>query len=123
MRVNALLLADHIYRDAGTGKFVIAGTFHDMHVERCPTTFGRSVGLFVSLSEVERELQLGVEVLAPEHEVVLTRAPVSVPGGDTLDLGLELPPLPLPRPGRYVVRLTGDGAPLSELALTVSENG
>jgi hypothetical protein len=119
--VNALLLADHIYRDAGTGKFVIAGTFHDMHVERCPTTFGRSVGLFVSLSGVERELQLGVEVLGPEREVLLTRAPVRVPGGDALDLGLELPPLPLPRPGRYVVRVTGDGVPLSELELTVSE--
>ena len=121
MRVNALLLADHIYRDAGTGKFVIAGTFHDMHVERCPTTFGRSVGLFVSLSGVEHELQLGVEVLSPASEVVLTRAPLTVPQGDTLDLGVELPPMPLPAPGRYRIRVTGDGATLSELGLTVSE--
>ena len=52
--LQALLLADHVYRDEVTGKYVIAGTFHQVNVEEFPATLGKTVGIFVSLMGAPR---------------------------------------------------------------------
>jgi len=118
LRLQALLLADHIYRDEGSGKYVIAGTFHQVNVATFPTTLVRTVGIFVSLSGLTGKAALDVELVevASGESLMRTRSmEVSCDHPDQpVELALEVPPLPLPRPGRYVFRLLVNGAPLGE---------
>jgi hypothetical protein len=36
--IQAIVLADNVYRDVRTGKHVVAGTFHQINVLEIPTT-------------------------------------------------------------------------------------
>jgi hypothetical protein len=123
LRLRALLVADHIYRDDGSGKYVIAGTFHQLNVPAFPTTFARTVGIFVSLSGLLGKATLDLDfVEAASGEVLLRTRALEVSGEDAeqpVELALEVPPLPLPRAGRYVFRLTVDGTVLGEVAVSV----
>lgn len=116
--LQALIPADHIYRDEGSGKYVIAGTFHQVNVERFPSTFERTVGLFVSLRGMAGATGMHVEFVDAESGDVLIRSSelnVAVPDDETpVEFAVELPPLPLPHAGRYVMRLSCDDAPLAE---------
>jgi hypothetical protein len=122
--LQALVPADHIYRDEGTGKYVIAGTFHQVNLERFPATLGRTVGLFVALRGVDGEADVQFELVGPEQDEPLMRSHdmrVTSPDPEkTVEFAVELPPLPLPVPGRYTLRLEVDGAPLGEAPLEVT---
>lgn len=123
LRLRALLLADHIYRDEGSGKYVIAGTFHQVNVATFPTTLVRAIGIFVSLSGLTGKAALDVELVEVASGDILMRnrsMEVSCDDPDLpVELALEVPPLPLPRAGRYVFRLLVNGAPLGEATVRV----
>lgn len=118
LQLGALIVADHIYRDEGSGKYVIAGTFHHLNVPGFPTTFGRSLGIFVSFCGLEGKADLDLDFVEDATGEVLMRTrsmAVSCERPEQpVDLALEVPPLPLPRAGRYVFRLTADGTVLGE---------
>jgi hypothetical protein len=123
--LQALVAADHVYRDEGTGKYVIAGTFHQVNLEAFPATLGRTVGLFVALRGVDGEADVQFELVGPESVEPLMRShDMRVACSDpdrTVEFAVELPPLPLPAPGRYALRLEVNGAPLGEAPLEVRE--
>jgi hypothetical protein len=116
--LQALLPADHVYRDEGTGKHVIAGTFHRINVERFPATLERTVGVFISLRGIAGETGLQVDFVDGASGDVLIRSrslAVNAPDPETpVEFAVELPPLPLPHAGRYLVRLACDGTSLGE---------
>lgn len=116
--LQALITADHIYRDAGTGKYVIAGTFHQVNVQEFPATLERTVGVFVSLRGVSGETGLALEFVdAASGDVLMGSRSMTVvaPDAETpVEFAVELPPLPLPHPGRYLIRLACDGSPVGE---------
>ena len=113
IKLQALLLADHIYRDQDSGKFVIAGTFRQLNLLTFPTTLGKSVGAFVSLTGVANSVNIGLEFVDGESGQVL----MDFHGpefdwedpGLPVEFGIEIPPLPLPHPGRYLFRLKLNG--------------
>jgi hypothetical protein len=118
--LQALIPADHIYRDEGSGKYVVAGTFHQVNVAEFPGRLDRSVGLFVSLRGVSGPTELSVAFVSEDGEVLLSSRALSLEVADPglpVELAIELPPLPLPRPGRYFLRLGCDGAPVGEALL------
>ena len=80
--LQALVPADHIYRDQQTGKYVIAGPFHQLNLASFPATLGRSVGVFVALRGVVGETALEFELVGPESpEPLLLPPPASGGGG------------------------------------------
>jgi hypothetical protein len=121
--LHALVLADQIYRDEGSGKYVIAGTFHHVHVGGFPTTLSRSIGVFVSVSGCEGDVDVNLdfidadsgEVLVKSHALGFHCTDPTLP----VEFAVEIPPLPLPRPGRYVMRLATNGTVLGEGPVTV----
>ena len=127
IRLQALLLADHIYRDQGSGKYVIAGTFYQLNVADFPTTFARTIGVFVSLSGLTGKTGIDLEFVdALSREVLIRTQSLEVTCEDPdlpVEFAVEVPPLPLPHAGRYLFRLTIDGMVLGTAAVTVRSPG
>lgn len=122
LKLHAMLLADHVYRDEGSGKYVIAGTFHRLNVARFPTTLAKTVGVFVSVSGCEGDVDLDMDFVDGQTgDVLLSSRSLAFHCDDPtlpVDFALELPPLPLPRPGRYALRLAANGTLLGEIPVT-----
>jgi hypothetical protein len=114
-----MLLADHVYRDEGSGKYVIAGTFHRLNVAGFPTTLAKTVGVFVSLSGCDGDIDLDMDFIDGQTgDVLLSSQSLAFHCNDPtlpVDFALELPPLPLPRSGRYALRLAANGTVLGEI--------
>jgi hypothetical protein len=127
LRLGALLLADHIYRDEGSGKHVIAGTFHQLNLSAFPATFGRTVGVFISFWGLAGKAALDLDFVEVESGETLMRTGAMEiqcdDPGRPVELALEVPPLPLPRAGRYLFRLTVNGNVLGEAALSARGPG
>lgn len=93
-RIQAIVMADHIYRDGRTGKHVVAGTLHQINVAEIPTTLPRSVGVFVVLTALDGDLSLGFQFVSAEHQVLLDMEPLDVSCEDPsehLEISLEVP--------------------------------
>jgi len=127
VRLQALLLADHIYRDQGSGKYVIAGVFHQLNVAAFPTTFGKTIGVFVSLSGLSGNTGLDLEFLDASSGQVLMRTQsleVSCEDPDMpVEFAVEVPPLPLPGAGHYLFQLTANGTVLGTAPVFVRAPG
>lgn len=121
LRLRALLLADHVYRDEGSGKHVIAGTFHQMNLSGFPATFGRSVGVFISFSGIVGTAAVDMTFIeAANGEALMRTGSMQILCDDPerpVELAVEVPSLPLPRAGQYIFRLTVNGSVLGETAL------
>ena len=126
IKLQALLLADHIYCDRGTGKYVIAGTFYQLNVAVVPATFGRSVGAFVSLSGLNGNTRIDLEFVDPANgEVLLRTPPFDIACGDPaspVEFALEIPPLPLPHAGSFSFRLSANGGVLGSVSVFVRDD-
>ena len=127
IRLQALLLADHIYQDQGSGKYVIAGTFHRLNVAAVPTTFARTIGVFVSLSGLTGKTGIDLDFVdALSGEVLICTRSLEVACEDPdlpVEFAVEVPPLPLPHSGRYLFRLMVAGMVLGTAAVTVRSPG
>ncbi len=127
IKLESLLLADHIYRDQGSGKYVIAGTFHQLNVADFPTTFARTIGIFVSVSGLMGKTCIELEFLdASSGEVLVRTQSLEVSCEDPflpVEFAVEVPPLPLPHAGRYLFRLAAGGAVLGAATVIVRASG
>jgi hypothetical protein len=123
--MQALLLADVIYREQGTGKYILAGTFHQLNVSGFPTTFPRTVGVFASVLGLEGPADLAFEFVDDVDGNVLMRTQSLEISSDAPDvpvqLALEVPRLPLPHAGRYWVRLLMNGSVLGAAPVHVHD--
>jgi hypothetical protein len=105
----AFLIADHVYCDQGSNKYVIAGTFHQLNVSAFPAIFHKTVGVYIKLASFTGST--GLEIVFEEQatgEVLLRTRALEITNDDPhrpVELALEVPPLPLPRPGRYAFKL------------------
>lgn len=106
--LQAILLCDHLYLDKATGKFVIAGTFTRISAAAFPALhplcflYARLVdwqgkgALRARLVDLTDQSQLGeVGPIPAEISDRLTGA----------EIGIQLPPLPLPHSGAYAIEL------------------
>jgi hypothetical protein len=124
-RVVALLLADHVYRDGTSGKHVVAGTFNHLEAPSLPTTFTGPVCVFAALLGLREPSAMQVSLVEPGSDEVLLGPLAFQVGADdsglTVEFALQLPPLPLPRAGRYAIRLSSGSGTLGETPLHVVE--
>lgn len=121
----ALLVADHVYCDQGSNKYIIAGTFHQLNLSAFPAVFHKTIGVFIKLAnfsgsasiEIVFEAQSTGEILLRTHAIEIS----CEDPGHPIELALEVPPLPLPRPGRYAFKLLVNGHPIGTSAVNVRQ--
>jgi hypothetical protein len=122
-RLQALLLADHIYRDEGSGKYVIAGTFYQITLPSFPTTFSRSIGLFVSLYDFVGEAKFSLQFVdIQNNRILMQMTPFELTWLEPqqhMEFAVEIPPLPLPEAGRYAFQLLINDELVGESVLIV----
>ncbi len=141
--LQALILAEHVYQDAATGKKIIAGTFNKVlycsQAKEYPTqvtadgetvavvpggTSGGTPWLFVSLTDVVGEVELGVRYVDLKHMSVLMQTTFKVSSQDRLqtqEVILPMPYLPTPHTGTYALELLYDQSPLGTLRVLATD--
>ncbi|KAB8141287.1 hypothetical protein F8S13_19520 [Chloroflexia bacterium SDU3-3] len=114
VQLHALLLADHIYQDRESGKYVISGTFHQLNVAAFPATFPRTIGLFVSMSGLAGSTDIGISLVdVTTGDTLVSTQPLGIRCDSpdaVVSFGVELPPLLLPHAGCYHVQLAVNGS-------------
>ncbi len=106
--LQALLLADQVYRAEGSGKVIIAGTYDCIYVTGFPTEF-RETYLYVSLTDVHGSIPVKLEYVDwSNNEVLLEWGPIDVTSSNpihSVDFSILVPPLPIPHEGTYALEL------------------
>ena len=139
-----MVLADHVYRDAATGKYIIAGTFGviwqgeqklapqpaagseivgDRQTFAGPITRAGSPYLYVALSEVHDRAQLKLRYVDLATSNVLIEGQVEVTSTDPIsvvEFGFPLPMLPI-TPGSFSLDLLYEGEILGSWRVTVKQ--
>jgi hypothetical protein len=141
--LQALLLADHVYSDSGTGKKIIAGIF-DRLIFKKPdaeqteiSEAGRisiqvphagyqasSPFCYISLTEVrgKQPFKLRYVDLAEDKAVLQTEFQVDCPDPlKTVEIALPLPPLPANKPGVFALELLWNEEPLGSHRIIIEE--
>ncbi|HEY5311424.1 MAG TPA: hypothetical protein VIK18_02855 [Pirellulales bacterium] len=139
--LQALLLADHVYQDAGSGKRIVAGIFSRLLIKaKLPTAeiehggqkkqiaFGGlhagSPYAYISLTDVFGSVPLSLRYVDLYDNTVLLQCDVTVECQDrlaTVELTLPMPPLPTPHTGVYALELVCKDEPIGALRVVVDE--
>jgi len=121
--LQALVLADHIYTDAQTGKRVVAGTFRRLLTEKLggqgPTTYA-----YISLTSIRDEVCLALRYVDLDDNSVLLETEFKVVCDDplaTVEMSVQVPPLPTPHEGVFAFELLCNDVQLGSLRIRVSE--
>jgi hypothetical protein len=121
--LQALLLADNVYTDAGTGKRIIAGTFDSLRAAELPATFDRVTAAYICLTEVRGEIGVVLRYVdLDDNEVLMEHGPTQVRSDDPLasvDFVVPVPPIPMPHPGVFAFEVHSRNELLGFLRITV----
>lgn len=123
-RLQALVLADHIYEDASTGKKVVAGTFNRLWADTFPSQFGRPTWAYVSLTDIRGKVSVALRYVDNQDLSVLMETSLEIEGKDpleTLEVGIPVPGFPMPHPGSYSFELHANGQRLGSMRVNVSQ--
>ena len=107
--LQALVLADHVYTDRESGKNIVAGTFNTLHGSSFPTTYQRGAFMFGSITEIREPIELTLKYIQNKDLKVLFESnPIRIETQDpfaTIELVIELPPIPMPHIGTFSFEL------------------
>jgi hypothetical protein len=122
IRVLSLILADHIYKDEASGKYIIAGTFHQINVASFPARFGRTIWAYFSLLGVNGTAAVTLTFLeTTTGNVLMGTKSLEINNQNPenpIDFAIEVPPMPLPAEGRYLFQLSVNGSLLTGIPVT-----
>lgn len=109
--IQALVIADMVFRDPATGKFLIAGTFNTISSGGpFPKQYGRPFFAYLSLTGIHGQADLSFRFVDLEDYSVVVQSPsglrVEAPNPlEVAEAGLQFPNLPLPKPGTYALEV------------------
>ena len=112
-QVHAMLVCDQAFQQAGTGKWCVIGTHNLVQTTQVPVP--HALAVFLSLGDFESGTRFQL-VLRHEDGDVLCKAEAEAGTGQqvgTLDVGLQLPIVPLPHEGMYRFELSAMGKVLA----------
>lgn len=116
----ALLVADHVYHDRETGKWVVAGIFSNIAFASLPRTYD-SMEIFFQVTNVSRPVELRLRVEHSDGDVLLdvggpmhAKSPLEV-----IPRRVVLRQLPFKKPGKYWVLLKSGEEILTQVPLYV----
>ena len=140
-----MVLADHVYRDAGTGKFIIAGTFSALcqgqqkplpedparqsEIAGKRQTFTNPMGkagspyLYLALTGVHGRVSLGMRYINLADSSVLIEGQIDITAADPVSVtehSFPLPMLPL-SPGQFSLDLLYEGEILGSWRVAVKQ--
>jgi hypothetical protein len=123
--LQALVLADHIYVDAETGKKIIAGTFNELCAAEFPTQFAHVTFAYLCLTDLRGEAELDLRYVdLSDGEILMQLEGVRVAAPSPLEsteLILEVPEFPMPGPGSFALEVHCAGELLGFLRINVRE--
>ena len=125
--LQALVLADHVYIDAKTGKKIIAGTFNHLAAPEFPSFFGRTTYAFISLTEVHGNLPVTLKYTDLSNSEVLLEIrdlPMEAPNDPlaTVEMVVELPRFPMPHEGIFAFEVYAHDEQIGALRIQVSHS-
>lgn len=120
-----MLICDHIHRDTLSGKPTLLGVFDEIHPRAYPAELG-PVGVYINLTNMRGRYALGLDWLRGDTEEELARIEVAlrVDVQDPLtrvEAAVMNEHLPVPAPGRYVLRLRANGRHIKDLVIIAME--
>ena len=124
--LQALVMADHIYVDQASQKKVIAGTFHDLWAKKFPCRMSRNTYAFISLTDFRGKTAFELRYRDLDEDNELMHADFSITAENplqTVELIVEIPGFPMPKPGVYVFELLYKKEVLGSLRMNVQQKG
>ena len=116
----ALLVADRVYHDRGTGKWVVAGIFSSIGFSSLPRTYD-TMEVFFQVTNVSQPVDLRLRVEHSDGETLLdvggpihAKSPLEV-----IPRRVLLRQLPFKKPGKYWVMLKSGSEILTQVPLYV----
>lgn len=125
--LQAILLADHVYQDRFTGKFVVSGIFSAIAQATAspqqlqhaavagdvlaPGMKAGSPTAYLSVTDVKGPVELTLRYADLVDNSILIQATIQLQCDDplqTIELRIPLPELPIPHPGTYALELLCD---------------
>lgn len=144
--LQALLVADHVYTDAVTGKKIVAGIFHRLLFRKTPpraaqapieeeepgvqiqvSAGGHRAGspfCYISLTDLHGPQEFELRYVDLANDLVLMKAGFEIQTDDplaTAEVTLPLPTLPSDKPGTFALELLWKNEPLGSHRIIVSE--
>jgi len=123
--VRAILLADEVYQDLHTGKFIIAGTFDQIFVPEFPGTHA-STSLYINLGDFHGSHELAVRLVRLEDGFEMGRSGViQIQQEDRArheEFKVQLPPMEFERAGPYAIEVMWDDSLLGECRIQVAQD-
>ena len=103
--LQALVLADQVYVDRDTNKFIISGTFRQLLTAEIPGLLNRETYAYVCMTNVYGTINVHLRYIDLETNQVLlhsTELPVYASSPvETVELKIPIAPLPMPHEGVY----------------------
>jgi hypothetical protein len=123
--LQSLVLADHIYIDAKTGKKIIAGTFNHLAAPEFPSSFGRTTYAFISMTEVHGNTPVTLKYTDLSNSETLLEIrdlPMEAPNDPlaTVEMVVELPRFPMPHEGIFAFEVYAHEEQIGSLRIQVS---
>ena len=122
-QLRTILLADQVYRDAETGKCVIAGTFNRIGADHYPATHPLA-SLYLNLTDFIGKAQLKIRIVNSDEETLGEKA-FAVESKDKLsacEVTVRLANLTFPLPGRYSIEVYCDDDYLGHLPVELVQH-
>lgn len=118
--VLAMVICDHYYRDAHTGKSILTGTFNSINCMNFPSKHG-NCAVYIALSDVATNgtVQLTFKKEDGDFSMKLPPWEVRKPENrrDVIEIGGNINGLPLPEEGYYEFIISWNGLDISSRRL------
>lgn len=143
--LQAMVLADHVYRDASSGKYIIAGTFNTLWQGKQqplpddpalpneiagkgkryanPSGVAGSPHVYLAMTDVHRQVSLDLRYINLADSSVLLEAQIELKSTDPVSMveyGFPLPMLPI-SPGQFSLDLLYEGEILGSWRVAVKQ--
>jgi len=125
-KLQALVLADHIYVDAQSGKKIIVGVFDRLMAKSFPTKLDRPTWAYILLTEIQGKVGPFVirYVDLKDERVLMTTHPMEVECPNplaTVTIMMQVPPFEMPHPGNFAFEVCLGDTPLGALRVSVEK--
>jgi hypothetical protein len=135
--IQAMLIADHVYQDRNTGKYVVAGIFNQLVFQRREDAEhehgsgvilgGMNAGspfLYLSMAELLGFYRFELRFVKLDTDQILFQMEFGIESKDPLEvsqLSFGLPPLPSVDAGVFALELLWNQEPLGSVRIIVKE--
>lgn len=108
-QIEALLLADNIYQDVSSKKFILSGIFHQINTATLPFKLANSFGIFISVSNLTDLAKISIQIVDPTTNQSLAGIDAIEINGSNVNIpvtfGIEVPPFEIHNAGKHFVSI------------------